>query len=160
MKFFLETDFNYCKYTLVKKITILLFVVCYASIIFTIGIFAATIFVGTAYEAVAFTVSLMGSGLLFDFLFRKLYKKIFSKRVKIFRGKTAIKLWIDGKEIVIQKAQIKKIKAKAVSNRLRHGGRIESTKLIIYTTTGTFHFTNDQAIYNVHKLLKFAPNKK
>lgn len=160
MKLLLAANFNYFKYSIVKKATIVLFVMCSATFIFLIGIKAATFFLGTEFEAFAFSASFIISWVSFDYLFRELYKKIFSKTVKIFQGQDYLKIWIGKKEILIQKDQIKKVKAKAVSSRIRHGGRRENSKLIIYTTMGTFHFTNDQAIYAVDKVLKVVPSNK
>lgn len=160
MKFVLEADFNYSKYSIVKKAAIVLFAMCWALLIFSIAIKVAYFFLSTPYEAVAFSVSFLISWVIFDYLLRKLYKKLFSKRVKIFQGHNDLTIWINGEEIQIKKEQIKKVKAKAVTNKLRRGGKVENTKLIIYTTIGKFHFTNDQAIYAVKKLMKFAPAKK
>jgi len=156
----LEADFNYFKYSAVKKTVFVLFVVgCFITIIIATSI-VITCFVDTEYERFAFVISFILSWLVFSYLFETLYKKLFSKKVRIFSGQGFIKLWINKEEIIIKKGQITDIKAQVSSHRTRHGGRSTSTKLIIYTTMGKFHFTNDQAIYEVDKVLKVVPSIK
>lgn len=156
----LEADFNYFKYSAVKKTVFVLFVVsCFMSVIIATSI-VSNHFLDTEYEPFAFVISFIISWFIFSSLFETLYKKLFSKKVKIFSGQGFIKLWINKEEIIIKKGQIANIKTEVSSHRTRYGGRSTSTKLIIYTTMGKFHFTNDQAIYAVDKVLKAVPSIK
>lgn len=156
----LEADFNYFKYSAVKKTVFVLFVVsCFISVIIATSI-TTNLFLDTEYEQFAFVISFIISWFVFSSLFETLYKKLFSKKVKIFSGQGFIKLWINKEEILIKKGQVTNITAQVSSHRSRYGGRSTSTKLIIYTTMGKFHFTNDQANYEVDKVLKVVPSRK
>lgn len=156
----LEADFNYFKYNVVKKTVFVLFVVgCFITIIIATSI-VTNHFLDTEYEPFAFVISFIISWFTFSSLFESLYKNLFSKKVKIFSGQGFIKLWINKEELLIKKGQITNVKAQVSSHRTRYGGRSTSTKLIIYTTMGKFHFTNDQAIYEVDKVLKVVPSIK
>ncbi|WP_430598181.1 hypothetical protein [Enterococcus sp. AZ177] len=117
----------------------------------------ALIFNCIKYSAVKRTVFVL---FVVSSLFETLYKKIFFKKARIFSGQGFTKLWINKEEIIIKKGQITDIKAQVSLYRTRYGGWSTSTKLIIYTTLGKFHFTNNQVIYKMDKVLKMRFIKK
>ncbi|MGX7148103.1 hypothetical protein [Enterococcus ureasiticus] len=147
MRLLLEADFNFFKYSIVKKTVFVLFIVSCFMLIVIATSSTTNRFLDTEYEPVAFVISFLVSWFVFSSLFERLYKKLFSKRVRILSGQSFIKLWINKEEILIKKGQITNIKAQVSSHRTQYGGRSTSTKLIIYTTMGKFHFTSDQAVF-------------
>ncbi|MEI5993155.1 hypothetical protein [Candidatus Enterococcus mansonii] len=158
IKILLVADFNYSKYSIVKKVTAVLFVACcFVGIVMVLN-FVTYLFGETEYDMLVIVSSFILGWYILGTIFEKLYKKLFSKRVKIIMSKGYITLWINEEERMIRKRQIRDIKAKVCSRPTRYGGRAMSTKLIIYTDTETFHFTSGEAVYEVEKLLKVVPN--
>lgn len=158
-KVVVSTKFNYARSAWSKRFVIAVFVGISMLLISLIGETAIDHLSGIADEAIVATLVLLVSWFSCFVIGSKVYKLIFLKKVTIIEEHGQLKLFIDQKETVIKKSQIRKIVSKITSSRGRYGSPASySSKLILYTTHGTFHFTIDHKVPEIEKVKKCVPN--
>lgn len=86
------------------------------------------------------------------FLTDKIYKKIFMKEVIITKYTGGLKIKISKNEFILRMADVRRAKAYISYGRYSRG---KTSKLVIYTDTEVFHFTNSEVNEDVEKVASY-----